>query len=373
MSRRLPNHARARFCAIVVLIAFHPCFAAAAGVPATPTPTVDAFLASACLEANSGKFQADGNKKEDAEVMAGLVCRIVIKGWGSNGCKENPDQDPCRKSLGVLDENLRASGSSMLFAAAHAGRTDICSVMIGAGSDASAAISTSWTPLMIAAAENRPDTVKLLLAKGANPNARNSLGRTPVMFAANYGFTEIVEMLANAGADVNTKPTDKEGKSALIAATSNGHAGTVAVLLRLGAHAEAVDADGLSALMHSSLNGNLEVMRALLDGGADVNAGALVGTPLAMASAEGRVDAVKLLLERGADVNRSYRSPNTGLEGITPLMIAAREGQDDVVRLLVAAGADLNARNSAGATAVDLATTAGKDSVVEILRKAPRP
>jgi ankyrin repeat protein len=40
------------------------------------------------------------------------------------------------------------------------------------------------------------------------------------------------------------------------------------------------------------------------------------------------------------------------------------------VRTLVAAGADLNARNSAGSTALDLATAAGKADVVEALRKA---
>jgi ankyrin repeat protein len=341
--------------------------------PAGATPSDDELVAGACIEANAQKFRADGKKEAEAKEMAGLVCRIVMKAWGSNGCRNNPDQDACKQTLGVLDTDLKASGISMLFGAAQVGRTDICSVMISMGSDPNAAISTSWTPVMIAAAENKPETVRLLLAKGANPNARNSVGRTPVMFAANYGYTEIVDMLTKAGADVNVEATDKERKSALIAAACNGHAGTVAVLLRLGAHAEAVDADGFNALAHASLDGKLEVMRALLDGGAEINSGALVGTPLAMASAEGRVDAVKLLLERGADVNRPYRSAQAGLEGITPLMIAAGEGQVEVVQLLVAAGADLNARNSRGSTALDLASTAGKANVVEILRQAARP
>ena len=79
------------------------------------------------------------------------------------------------------------------------------------------------------------------------------------------------------------------------------------------------------------------------------------------------------MLERGADVNRSYRSAQTGLEGISPLMIAASEGQVEVVKLLIAAKADVNARNSGGATALDLATMAGKKDVAEILRQAVRP
>jgi ankyrin repeat protein len=188
------------------------------------------------------------------------------------------------------------------------------------------------------------------------------------MFAANRGFTDIVELLATASADLDLLPTDAERMPALIAAASKGHARTVAALLKLGARAEVVDGEGRTALMHASESGNLEVMAALLDGGADVNGGLPLGTPLVVAASSGKIAAVKLLLQHHAEVDKPFRIEE--LEGVTALMAAAIEGKEDVVRLLVQAGADLEARNSGGATALDLARTAGKEGVAAFLLAA---
>ena len=65
----------------------------------------------------------------------------------------------------------------MLYAAAEAGQTSICSTMIDMGSDVNAALSNGRTPLRVAAAGNHTATVKLLLEKGANPDATNADGK----------------------------------------------------------------------------------------------------------------------------------------------------------------------------------------------------
>ena len=86
----------------------------------------------------------------------------------------------------------------MLFAAARAGQTSICSVMLGMGSDPNAVTSTGWTPLMIAAIENKPETVKLLLEKGASREVENPDGKTAATIAADSGHPAIVELLTKA-------------------------------------------------------------------------------------------------------------------------------------------------------------------------------
>ena len=165
----------------------------------------DDFLSGVCVDVNTAKARANG-QPEEAEKIARLVCQPVMTDWDSRGCRENSDQDQCKKRLSSLDVSLKSWGSSMLFAAAQAGRTSICSIMIAMGSDPNAAISTGWTPLMIAAAQNRPETVKLLLEKGANPNARNAEGKTPIAIAGEYPYPEINEMLAKAAAEAPVLP-----------------------------------------------------------------------------------------------------------------------------------------------------------------------
>ena len=324
------------------------------------------LLYTACMASDMRDLPRGGNP----QLAKHLICDV-----GRGVCGKEPESQGCKNALREYRILERAADPSfVLFTAASIGNTEVLRTMIAKGGDANASIPGlgGWTPLAIAAAEGRGPAVSALLEAGGDPNRKNDLGRTALMFAASYGYTEIVEMLARAAADLDAKPTDKDGMPALIAAASRGHAATVAALLRLGARADAVvDATGFTGLMHASgVGGGLGVMRALLDGGADINAGVPVGTPLAIASQAGRADAVKLLLERGADVNRPFRFNR--LEGITPLMIAASEGHVDVVQLLIAHGADLNARNSLGSSALVLAKMAGHEIIVDVLRKAGR-
>ena len=212
--------------------------------------------------------------------MAGLLCQIVMKDWGSHGCRENPDQEPCRKTLGVLDTDLKASGLSMLFEAAHAGRTDICSVMISAGGDPNAANSAGWTPVMIAAAENKPDTVKLLARERREPEceelARPNAGHV-------RGELRLYRHCRDVGASRRRPEHQADGQGR----KDSAHRGR---FQRTRRHRGRSPPPGrprgklwtptrFTALMHAALGGNVEVMRALLDGGADINAGVLVGTP----------------------------------------------------------------------------------------------
>lgn len=170
----------------------------AAGSTATASSS-DRFLSAVCVDVNAAKARASGQPQEAAKI-ARLICESILTDWDSSGCRENLDQAPCKQRLASFDGSLKSAGSSMLFAAAEAGETSICSVMIAMGSDPNAAISTGWTPLMIAAAGNKLETVKLLLDKGASRDVKNPDGKTPATIAAESGHQGIVELLTQASA-----------------------------------------------------------------------------------------------------------------------------------------------------------------------------
>jgi len=145
-----------------------PVGAAAGSGSGSETRSSDDFVSAICVDVNRAKARATGSPKE-AETIASMACQTVMTDWAAHGCSANPDQDPCKKRLRSLDGSLKNSGSSMLFGAAKAGQTSICSTMIAMGNDPNAPISTGSTPLMIATAENRTETVKLLTERGDEP------------------------------------------------------------------------------------------------------------------------------------------------------------------------------------------------------------
>lgn len=76
------------------------------------------------------------------------------------------------------------------------------------------------TPLCLASSFGHSEAVKILLDSKADPN-RKSIDGYPLMAAARNGHKAIVEMLLSAGANPHSK--DPDGKTALEAATQNGH------------------------------------------------------------------------------------------------------------------------------------------------------
>jgi hypothetical protein len=160
------------------------------------------------VASNTVKGQVNGLGK-DAEGVARTICQKVATDWGSQGCSDNPGQDPCKKILGRMDGDLKGAGTSMLFAAAQAGVASICSVMIATGSDPNAPISNGWTPLMVAAEQGHDDVVKVLVAAGVNLDARNGAGATALEIATTSGKQQVVDTLraaANKNADPPQQP-----------------------------------------------------------------------------------------------------------------------------------------------------------------------
>lgn len=114
--------------------------------------------------------------------------------------------------------------------------------------------------------------------------------------------------------------------------------------------------------------GNVDTLKRLLANGADVNARDAHGqTALMLAARVGHVSAVALLVERGADLN------HTAKFHLSALILAVVNNHPGIVQALVDAGADgairgRGAPGFAGKTALDLAVSAGRDAIAEILR-----
>ncbi|KAL8786376.1 MAG: hypothetical protein Q9195_008241 [Heterodermia aff. obscurata] len=169
---------------------------------------------------------------------------------------------------------------------------------------------TAWSPLSTAAAQGDELRIQTLLLKPSeNP--------------------------------INGPPAVLRGRTALQAASENGHDAAVAQLLREGADPNnpVAEIEGITALEAAAKNGHLAVVRRLLDKGAVVDGGEggmeERPTALQLAARNGHLAVVEELVDRGADVNMAKR----GVGGLTALEGAREEGWEDVVRFLAARGA----------------------------------
>jgi len=214
----------------------------------------------------------------------------------------------CKKQPSETAQELSQAGNSeTLRRAVRAGDIKQVQEFIAAGVDLSKKTWPDWTPLHDAAACGHRDIAELLIAKGAEIDARDEWDRTPLILALCDGYEDVAELLVDKGADVN-----------------------------------AIDTYGR--------------------------------TPLLCAFHWTSESAVKFLIARGADVNVITR-PHTYVFGIfalehKPLHDAARLGYKNIVGLLIDKGADVNAKNGDGQTPMDVASGAGHQDIVELLRAA---
>lgn len=262
-----------------------------------------------------------------------------------------------------VDVNTKEIGAgTALIAACIGGHVDVVRLLLARGADVTIREDKyGTTPLMQASCcVGNQEIVKMLLAKGADVNAKDKNGATALIGASEDGHLDIVKLLLQAGADVNSKY--KDGSTALMSAAVKDHADVVKVLLEKGANVNEKKNDGWTTLMSVAFEGHPDIIRLLLAKGADVNAKDSSGfTALTSAVAKNRPDVAKLLLDAGADVNTIDQ------EGSTPLIAAAITGHVEAVRLLLDRGARVNLKDNKGMTALAWAAFTGHTAVVEVL------
>ena len=136
----------------------------------------------------------------------------------------------------------------------------VTKLLLDSGADPNFADSDGETPLMSGEGfiYREPWGVsshvitKELLTRGANPNVHSKAGTTPLILAAgqpNHDDPSFLQELIDAGADVNA--ADKDGQTALMAASEKGHVAKVRLLLENGANVYARDKSGKTALQYA--------------------------------------------------------------------------------------------------------------------------
>jgi cytohesin len=257
------------------------------------------------------------------------------------------------------------------------------------------------TPLMHAIKRGHRDAVAALLKAGANPSTLGSAGQTPLVAAVTYGNFEMIAFLLDSGARFDKKEITREvgkfatlyvsksigallsdgsdvdakdatGRTALMLAAQEGHAGTVKILLYLGSSVNLRDQREMTPLLHAVRNGRDSAVGLLLSAGADANARDNHNFPalmLALPAGGPPFDSrrtnsttiIRALLDSGADPNARV----TG--GFTTLMLAAVRGHTEAVETLLARGADVHAKAEYSLTAYHLASG---EKVIALLNRA---
>jgi len=159
--------------------------------------------------------------------------------------------------------------------------------------------------LLTAAKSGNLEGVKRALEADADVKAKNKEGNTALMLASGEGHTEIVKLLEEA---VEEKSKEEEKKKKWEENRQVRHN---------------------KRLRNAAKSGDLEGVKRALEAGADVKAKNTMGdTALMLASKNGNTEIVKLLIEKGADVNAKDSKGNTAL------MLASKEQHTEIVNLL---------------------------------------
>ena len=178
--------------------------------------------------------------------------------------------------------------------------------------------------------------------------------------AENNDTNRVNSILKKGKVDVNA--TNKDGETALMLASANGHLEMVKLLVENGADVNSKENDGDTALYYAKTEEIKEVLRKAEEKSANSGKDTLNSKQLVNAVLDGNFEKVQLLLKKGVDINSKDE------DGDTALMIASSEGHLEIVKLLLLRkGADVNIKNNDGKTALDLAKT---KEIKDLLRKA---
>ena len=208
--------------------------------------------------------------------------------------------------------------------------------------------------------------IKKLLKKD-DINAKDKNGWTALMFASYNGHTDIVKELIKLDADVNIQTTKTDDNilklsTALMIATINSHIEIVEILINNGADVNKQDADGSTALMIACFRGDDDIVKKLISSKANIDKQNNRGfTALMYASMKGNNDIMKILISKGADVNKQTD------DGMTALMIACFTGDYDIVKRLISNKANVNKQDTNGWTSLMYASMKGNNDIVKTL------
>ncbi|KAK1803818.1 hypothetical protein P4O66_003771 [Electrophorus voltai] len=166
------------------------------------------------------------------------------------------------------------------------------------------------SPLHEACIGSHVACARALIDAGANVNVTTIDGVSPLFNACSAGSVLCLELLLESGARPQVLAPCQP--SPIHEASSRGHSQCVEVLIAWGIDVDYETRNMGTPLYTSCLCREFVCARKLLDGGANVQRGRLMESPLHAAARKDCLSIVKLLLEFGADVNTrnlSFKRP----------------------------------------------------------------
>ena len=271
----------------------------------------------------------------------------------------------------IKNEAFQKNLDFALIIAAALGKGDVVETLIQGGASALAEVNNLPNEMSnLRFKQYGPMGTLLLQSFGTSDKWRYP--RTALQAASSNGHLHIVKRLLELKADVNaTSYNSYMGRTALQAAAEIGHLEIVARLLEEKADVNAAPSEhsGRTALQAAAEKGHLAIVTRLVEEKAEVNAAPCKHfgiTALQGAAEFDHTDIVRKLLRRGADINFTRK----GVVVATALHIAARNGNFAIVHLLIESGANIDIKGKDGTTALMLAETYANEDVIKALRDA---
>ncbi len=331
--------------------------------------------------------------------LSGVSHAVDIREAVRNGSAEDV-RKLIAKDTSLIND-VDDAGDTPLHHACRGGHSNIVSLLVEVGADLDVANGQAMTPLRQAVYSMKPEVVKLLLDRGARTDDSHpmfgsvmnqafvvtcqnngdpalvdmlikhglafdasqidALGMSPLDWAAHFGNVDMARLALDHGAEVD-RVSQRLGRSALVAAVSNGHGELVTVLLGYDADVSIADQQGIPPIFYAVDRGRTSILAELLTHGA--SAGFVEPhydrSLLHLASIKGFCDVAEMLVTHGSEVGAVDRS------GRTPLFYSIKHGNRKVADYLTckgATGAIDGVEDNETSSRLDVNSDAGETSI----------
>lgn len=232
-------------------------------------------------------------------------------------------------------------------------------------------LDSSFSPMMTAVfnspvlhyAAHRGDErfVSLLIDAHADPEAGNLQKHRAIHFAAREDHVKFVEQLFVTVPQLNVNAQDEDGKTALHLAAAAGYLETVRLLLDKAAERGIKDSSKNLPLHYAAWGGHLEVVELLVSDDDMDTPGFYGRTILLIGTLRGHMPIVQLLLNRKANIELPDEFK------MTPLAKSVEHKHQAITAKLIDSGASLQATDVDNKTLLHLAARNGDRELVKLL------